>query len=446
MNAVTEMTFSIIDEVESRSFVVAAHDKDIEETLAGIMFRGKRSDNDKWTYRAIIDGKTSEQKGSHVAAINDAITKGDRVSKNWNAAGVKVGAIFPTKEDNKVPPITEERAKEIVKLIPKMEKALEAEAKAEAKTREVRLKTAETVYAVRAECKTKEEWKTLQTHTPEGSPVRHLVSSKNDVGEMCTFAKVAQIAELFDTVPETKRSAKAVSMFIGSARNVAAAAIVKAIKEPPMVDGKPVYDVGELNTTNAAYNIMFDHVEGKDVFSGSDVADALLRTASVLIKLHADNWAASEGEDGTMPNLFDDEGKVVKREGSPIVGALIALEGSDEMANAISRALGRYTASTELAKADDVLDALSDATKTARESKKSIADYTHEEAAKLLLGILAGRIGDDADEAGQDLGGIVQILADYVKRVASGEVTVADIMSGDGDQTDDDAEDEADAV
>jgi hypothetical protein len=423
------------------------------ETVVLSVFKGQVMPENKTAYQAGLSGVFGAVAGTTKAAVEACLAASNRNPALYVTGGKVVFAVAgdnEPKEAEKFDDLSaDEQADMVEKLISFRDNVAEYQ-DAGVKTRVATLAVARKLNEIREGFATKKRFGIFtafakvsaekaraagESFASDAEAVAAILTAKNTAGEFQTFGKMPDA--LIALMPAGKNSAKSAIAWLAGMRSEIAENVVNLIKSP-----RPVNEAGEAVGVDFAAMSASDCVMA--ALASDDIAAIAFDAATrMVLDLHKRNI------DGVARLLDADAGGVLavaKADKQFTTKPLFAAERGDELLDVICKGLNGYRTEAEIA-ADKEAKA-----KAAPLASRDFSSLPVTDVALHLFRILAGRIDDQTEESlletAGDCSAIVEMVADMVARVASGEATVADLINPKGEtpESEEAAEDDADAA
>lgn len=420
----------------SGTLVLRAVDADVEETKALIVGKGK-DEKGALKYVAGADNVVGKVSGSVAAAVNSLLKDGLKVLPSaWVVPNNEKDIRFPSVGDNK--PKDPEKLEDLdADTQAAMRDGMDAVKiefaaykDAEGNAREKTLTLARTLRNLRTSYR-KGLWAIFAAQA--SGDLAAFLTSKNSLGEFVFMGGLP--SELLDLMPEGKNSPKAAQAWVNGLRSALAAAVVEKIKVSA--------ELADTGVSDAVRLVMEAHESGEDVLVFEVDGEAV----ETLRALHWANMGAAV--DGRFFDLNADGELTPKRdaEKAHVTKSLFGTEGCDELVTALCRAFNSYRTNAEKA-------VEAETRKTAKSLASTIRAFdglSVDEAALHLFRIMAGRFKTDTEDAlsasVEDANAVLDKIGGFVDAIASGAMTLGDVINPptDAPKTEGDAEADADA-
>jgi hypothetical protein len=427
----TETTFS---EVITGTLILESVDVDDEgvavDTKVLTVAKGK---TDKGTrYQASFEGVSGKVAASITAAINDLLEKGLKVLPSaWAVPKNEKEVKFPEKGDNRpkdpesIEDLSAEMAEGMRAGMADLVADFAAYKEAESRTRGVIRSVATRVRDLRA-MYTKAEFGIFCRIAPAASDVAKLLSAKNTLGEFVFYANIPEA--LFALMPEGKTSPKAAQAWVNGLRGTLAHTIVGIVKANA--------DLSDMGATDAVRAVVADHVSGAEPIAWEKESEAL----ECLLGLHVSNWPDGMLFDG----MADGSLAPARDEGKHATASLFGSEGADELVKALCGAFNGYQSPVEKAEAAAVK------ARAKGVAGRDFLSLSADEVALHLFNVLAGRIDEGTEETLSETSqfclAVLDKMGGWMDCVADGTMTVGDVLKKDAPESEDAAEEDADAA
>jgi len=407
----------------------------------------------KVAFQATVDGVEGDIKNSFTAALNDALSKGDRVPGNYDAPSkwTDVYVVNREPEPESLEDLDADTQKAFKTSYTALEKALDKVAKKEGEAREAAFAVARETVTIRGRFENKETWKQFKAFAPKALKENFL--GKNAVSEAYRAGLIIGLdgfnAETM--LPAGVTGNKGVNTAYSGTLNTIAGNAVHAVRSKDVRESLGIgADAGDV----PALRIVLDAMGGTDYSFEADGQTELTieqrALADVVLPLHLANLP-----DAPAVFLETSDGKftAAKSDGEYMAKALTGLEGADELVSALARAMTASASAAVVADATADLDAaVSDMTKTAADHKLGFAQWSEDLAARHLVKVLfAGWNPEGSDDeyeaASARINGILANMNRWADAIIEDRATLADVLNPEVDTPEsvDDAEDAADA-